>query len=113
MSIIVKTKNPNTLVAKIKEYIDEKKIDTWIYDSNVVQWEFHAWLRPIVLDENTIIFGIIGRNDKKMSVVEYAVYHGRFIEMLLSHFDKHCQSMEATPLPTKHDDLGKEVSNEG
>lgn len=48
-----------------------------------------------------------------MSVVEYAVYHGRFIEMLLSHFDKHCQSMEATPLPTKHDDLGKEVSNEG
>lgn len=119
MSIIVKTKNPNTLVAKIKEYIDEKKIDTWIYDSdgdfthNVVQWEFHAWLRPIIPDENTIIFAIIGRNDKKMSVVEYAVYHGRFIEMLLSHFDKQCQSMEATPLPTKHDDLGKEVSNEG
>lgn len=119
MSIIVKTNNPNTLISKIKEYVDDGKIDTWIYDNDgdfthyVIQWKFHAWIRPIITNENTITFAIIGRNDKKLSVLDYAVYHGRFIEMLLSHFDTDCISIEATPLSTKYDDLGKEANDEG
>jgi len=38
-----------------------------------------------------------------MTIVEYAVYHGRFVEMLLTHFDKECDAIEVSPLATSYD----------
>ena len=44
MAIFVETNSPQSLVGKIKEAIDQNKIDTWSYDSdgdfthNVDQW---------------------------------------------------------------------------
>lgn len=54
MAIYIKTENPQRLVDRIKECIDNHSIDTWIYDSDgdfthsVEQWKFRAWIRPTV-----------------------------------------------------------------
>lgn len=118
MSIRVKTNSPSELINRIKKFIDENKIDTWKYDSDgdfthaVPQWEYHAWIRPKVVNFDEIVFAILGRVDKKMTTTEYAVFHGRFTEMLLTHFDRDCKSIDVTPMPTSYDYLGKEPSYE-
>ena len=110
MSIYVKTENPQLLVDRIKECIDNHSIDTWVCDSDgdfthsVEQWKFRAWIRPHVESER-VVFAILCRNDKNLSVAEYAVYHGRFVEMLLCHFDKVCQSIDVTPLASQYDKI--------
>ena len=108
MYIFVKTNNPQGLVDKIKESIDKKIIDTWSYDSegdfthSVEQWKYRAWMRPHI-EKDKVVFAVICRRDKNMTMVEYAVYHGRFVEMLLRHFDRICTSIEVSPLGTKFD----------
>ena len=91
-----------------KKRIEEGKIDTWSCDKdgdfthNVDQWRFHAWMRSFVESER-VVFGVVGRKDKNLSVLDYAVYHGRFVEMLLRHFDKDCSDISVSPLGTKYD----------
>lgn len=108
MAIFVRVENPSMLVRKIKGYIDDGKITTWRYDQDgdfthdADQWRFNAWIRPL-LQEDRVVFGIICRNDRNLSVVDYAIYHGRFVEMLLTHFDKLCQGIEVSPLATNYD----------
>lgn len=113
MAIYVETNSPQSLVDKIKEAIDQNKIDTWSYDSdgdfthNVDQWRYNAWIRPKV-EDTRVVFAILGRTDKPLSVIDYGVYHGRFVEMLLNHFDGHCTAISVTPMPVnKYDNLGK------
>lgn len=92
MAIYIKTKSPQGLLDKIKDQINKGKIDTWAYDSDgdfthcVEQWNKHAWFSPKVESER-LVFGIIGNKNIPMTKSLYAVYHGRFIEMLLAHFD--------------------------
>lgn len=90
----------------IRDLIDEKKLLNWEYDVegdftlSSVQWRNKAWFR-IYKDEknpNSIKFGIIGRKEQSMGRTLYAVYHGRFAEMLLSHFDRKISNMEITPM---------------
>lgn len=114
MAIYVETLNPKQIVENIKKKIDDNKIDTWSYDADgdfvhdVDQWRYSAWLRPRI-ENNRVVFGILGRTDRKMSTVEYAVYHGRFVEMLLSHFDDDCNAINVTPLPvSEYDKIGEE-----
>ncbi len=113
MAIFVETNTPQSLVDKIKEAIDQNKIDTWSYDSdgdfthNVDQWRYNAWIRPIVEDKR-VVFAILGRTDVPLSVVDYGVYHGRFVEMLLNHLDSQCSNITVTPMPvSRYDNLGK------
>lgn len=110
MSVIVKTKQPHRLVKRIKELIDNNEIDTWEYDSDgdfthsPDQWHNHCWMHPHVTQAGEeVVFAIIGRIHFDITTTEYAVYHGRFIEMLLSHFDTMIRSAEATSMPTKYD----------
>lgn len=118
MSIKVKTNNPSLLINDIKKLIDEKKIDTWKYDSDgdfthsVPQWVYHAWIRSKIVGVDEVVFSILGRKDRKMTTIEYAVYHGRFVEMLLTHFDKVCKNIDVSSLPTVYDSLGKEPNHE-
>lgn len=108
MAIIIKTTKPSVLLADIKEQIDQKKIETWLVDRDgdfthdADQWRYRAWLRPFV-EENRLVMGILCRTDKNISVSEYAVFHGRFVEMILTHFDEMCTEVTATSLPTKYD----------
>lgn len=108
MSIYVNTQEPNSLVEKIKNDIEQKKIDTWSVDNDgdfthsAEQWRNRAWFRAKI-EEGRVVFFIICRKDKNMSVLDYGIYHGRFVEMLLNHYDKDCKSIEVTPLASKYD----------
>ena len=54
MAIIIKTNNPSGLLKAIYKAIDDKEIETWIYDADKDfthtpdQWKNKAWLRPKV-----------------------------------------------------------------
>jgi hypothetical protein len=50
------------------------------------QWKGKAWLRPYV-QQGVLLFGLIGQQGVPMTKGIYGVYHGRFVEMLLTHFD--------------------------
>ena len=114
MAIRIKTNNPSELLDSIKKSIDSKVIDTWSYDSvgdfthTPEQWKNKAWLRPNVdINPGELTFGIIGTKEVKLSKFTYGLYHGRFIEMLLNHFDKDFSNVSATALATKPDILSK------
>jgi len=88
----VKTDNPQGLLDSICEAIDDGTIETWAYDeegdfshtTSDGQWVGQAWLHPNVAI-GTLIMNIIPPGDG-VSSEAYAIYHGRFIEMLLAHF---------------------------
>lgn len=108
MAIYVKTSSPAVLLKEIKEQINNGMIDTWSVDNDgdfthdVEQWRFHAWLRPII-ETDRLVFGILCRNDRSITTTEYAIYHGRFVEMILAHFDKMCVNVMVTAMPTTYD----------
>lgn len=117
MALRVFLREPIDLVDSIKKLIDSKKVSTWSYDSegdfthNVDQWRYKAWIRPrLSEDSNQVLFNILGRNDKTMTKSEYAVFHGRFAEMLLIHFDMQISRIELTALPTSTDRIGEDKS---
>lgn len=105
MSVIVFTSNPTTLLAAIKTAIDNSGekggIDTWVYDADgdfthsPEQWAKKAWLRPYIGSGN-LQFGLVGQTGVEMTKVIYGLYHGRFLEMLLTHFDGSFSSGSAT-----------------
>lgn len=101
MAVIIKTTNPSGLLASIKKSIDTKKIETWSYDSEgdfthtPEQWKFKAWFKPKVY-QSELRFGILAPKDINMSKMIYGLYHGRFIEMLLIHFDANFSNVIAT-----------------
>jgi len=101
MAIIVEVASPAKLLHQIKSVIFEKKIETWKYDTDgdfthtPPQWLNKAWFRP-VLGPDSLMFGLLGVKDVKMTKGIYGVYHGRFIEMLLSHFDVDFSAVSAT-----------------
>lgn len=108
MAIFVETNTPRRLIRYIREAIDEGTIDTWSYDFDgdftheTDQWRRRAWIGAVA-EDHRVVFYAICREDRNMSITEYAVFHGRFLEMLLAHFDHECSRIEVTPLATKYD----------
>lgn len=108
MAVYVKTENSQELLDKIKRSIDDGKIKTWKYDKDgdlyhsPDQWQYKGWLRPYTID-NYLVFGIITPKNDVMTTLTYAIYHGRFIEMLLDHFDKDFEFVYASAKKTKYD----------
>lgn len=113
MSIYVKSSNPQKLINDIKDTIEQLGIETWSVDKDgdythtAEQWKNHAWIHPIVETER-VVFAIWGRVNENLTVVDYAIYHGRFVEMLLAHFDHQCDRIEVTSLATKYDRINAE-----
>ena len=105
MAIYVTTGNPKKLHKGIKDAINAGEIQTWKIDGNGLlthctstdQWEREAWF-GCILEENRIVFCINGREDRALTVPEYAIYHGRFVEMLLTHFDRDFSDIQVSPL---------------
>ncbi len=96
----------------MNESIESGEIETWTVDKDgdythkPVQWRNKAWISVSdVIPRETVIFGIISRRFVKMTKDIYAVYHGRFSEMLLAHFDTLIEKIEISALPTEHDKL--------
>lgn len=106
--ITVSTDNPNNLVASIKLAIDKGHVTTWSYDADgdfthtPAQWSGKAWLRPSAM-VGALLLGIVGQKDTPLSTEYYAVYHGRFIEMLAAHFDTLFTTAGATAKPQSPD----------
>jgi hypothetical protein len=104
MALIVKTNNPNNLVTQIKKAIDSKAIVTWSYDTagdfthTPEQWKFKGWMRAKIIGSE-IHFAFVGNKEVITTSVIYAVYHGRFLEMLLTHFDEDFTKAEISALP--------------
>lgn len=113
MAIIVTTSTPKKLLLDIKAAIDEKHVETWQYDSDgdfthsPDQWNRRAWFRPEV-DTSGLVLKILTPRNTTMSKTVYAVYHGRFIEMLLAHFDLNFSQAVATALPSRGDIIKSE-----
>lgn len=113
MSIYVKCKNPRQLINDINETIGNSGIETWSVDKDgdythtAEQWKNHAWIHPIV-ETDRVVFAIWGRVNENLNVIDYAIYHGRFVEMLLVHFDHQCESIEVTSLATAYDRIKAE-----
>lgn len=108
MSITVFCNAPGKLLSKIKKSIDDGEIKTWKYDNDgdfthtPDQWASTAWLRPIVAGDS-LVFGLLGRKGIMMTKPLYGVYHGRFIEMLLTHFDSDFSLASSTAFGTQED----------
>lgn len=108
MAVIVTTDNPSNLLSSVRSAIDSGKIKTWTYDHDgdfthtAEQWNKRAWLRPAV-DEDRLVFSIIPPRTSTITIALYGTYHGRFIEMLLNHFDSKFTRVSATALPTNVD----------
>jgi hypothetical protein len=111
MAIVVKTDQPRALLSAIRAAIDNGAIETWSYDADgdfthtPAQWKHKAWLRPSIADGD-LIFTTVAPQKTAMTKAVYAVYHGRFIEMLLRHFDVSFSVARATALPSHGDSVG-------
>jgi hypothetical protein len=110
VAVNVNTNKADVLLAAIKKEIDEGKIDTWEYDKDgdfthsPDQWRRKAWLRPHP-QQGILAFGLLGEKNVAMTKTIYGIYHGRFIEMLLVHFDTEFTVAQATAMPTDFDNF--------
>ena len=108
MALVVYTQNPAGLLAAIKKAINDRRVVTWEFDSDgdfthtPQQWRNRAWMCPTLL-QGALRFNILGTRQQPMSKEDYAVYHGRFLEMLMAHFDKDFSTASATALATAED----------
>ena len=115
MAIVVKTSRPKGLVKSIKTAINEDRITRWGYDEDGDftrkdgEWARKAWLRPVFKTEG-VVFKIFPPADTVMSSVVYAVYHARFVEMLLRNFDTMFEGATATALPRMGDRVNTRTS---
>jgi hypothetical protein len=112
MAINFATPTPKKLLDAFKKAIDEGHIVTWQYDDagdfthTPDQWKYRAWLRPVIYEGSQLTFNFIGRRDEKTTKALYGVYHGRFIESMLTHFDDLFSIAAATAGVTNADLLG-------
>lgn len=114
--IEIRTADPHNLVERINEAISKNQIITWSVDADgdythtLEQWKNCAWMRCRyeINDPTLLRFVIVEPLNKKLSKAVYGVYHGRFAEMLLTHFDTLITSLYISPLLTQHDIYSKE-----
>ena len=101
MAVKAFCENPQKLLMDIKAAIRSGTVQTWELDTDwdfthsPTQWKNQAWFRPSI-ESGQLVFRILGQKSETMSMETYAVYHGRFIEMLLAHFDQKFTSASAT-----------------
>src|SRR5574344_592841 len=105
IDIKLRKDSPDQLLEKIRNLINNQTIDTWRCDEdgdfyhNRPQWMGRAWLRAKTDDDpRHLMFVIIEPREERLSKVTYGVYHGRFAEMLLTHFDTSMEDLRITPM---------------
>ncbi len=104
MAVRAMSNDAEGLLKAIKKQIDAGHIDTWSYDSDgdfthtPEQWKNQAWLRPTAEKERLRV-RIIKPQNKALAREVFAVYQGRFIEMLVKHVPDLFTDARATPNP--------------
>jgi hypothetical protein len=105
--VTIATTTPAKLLERIKAGIDDGSIKTWSYDTdgdfthNPTQWNKKAWLRPSVTTTGLELNFIAPTGGAVREV--FAVYQGRFQEMMMSHFYNSYTTSCASPRPTSVD----------
>lgn len=83
-------------IKNLQRFISNGSSSTWCVDSEgdfthtPQQWRNRAWFRlrkDLSPRSRTVCFGIISSKTYRFTKEIYAIYHGRFAEMLLAHFD--------------------------
>ena len=101
MSIKFPTGTPQGLLDEIREAIDSGEVRSWSYDTegdfthDSTQWRDRAWLRPTV-NAGALNFEVVKNKDLGLSKQVNGLYHGRFIDMLLTHFSDKISTVTAT-----------------
>ena len=113
MAIIIKLKGKTAhdIVDSIDKMIESGEIRVWEkddegdYTHSSSQWREKSWFRRILNkdDNREIKFGIIGNKHVEMTRTLYAIYHGRFTEMLLTYFDRDIEEFRITPMKDPQD----------
>jgi len=102
MAVIVYADDPNQFTETLQRIFDDGDVKAWIrdddgdYTHSPSQWIQMAWFRIRPPEMDRVVFSLLGAKGMKMSTEVYAVYHGRFIEMLLTHLDHEFSDVEAT-----------------
>jgi hypothetical protein len=105
--VTINTTTPTHLLARIKKGIDDGSIKTWAYDSEgdlthiANQWNQKGWLRPQVTLTSLQLKFVAPASGASREV--FAVYQGRFQEMMMAHFWKSYTVSSCTPEPTSAD----------
>jgi hypothetical protein len=108
MSLHFMSTTPAILLSTFKTFIDNGNVVTWSYDGDgdfthcVDQWEKKARVRPVIRQDKLLLTIIKPRNEN-ISKVVYGVYHGRFIESMLTHCDELFSQALATAVPSDGD----------
>lgn len=105
--IAFSTTNPQQLLNSLKEAIRKGHITTWSEENGYFthspsQWARKAWLKPS-FQGSELRFAIIKSQSSNVTTEVYAVYHGRFIETMLAHFDSQFKNGYASAMPTEAD----------
>ncbi len=110
MALTAHTKTPKKLLREIRNAIDVGTIVRWQSTNNSFTYtgppdwlKRKAWFKPTVLEREAIKFNIIRPEGKNVTKDIYAIYHGRFVTMLLSHFDSLIDSISLTALADDDD----------
>jgi len=107
--VSLNTSRPNALLAALKAAIDANKITTWAYTSDgdfthtPIQWKGKAFMRPSTVTGAELRFAIVCPKGGSVGTEIYAIYHGRFTEMMLAHFDGDFVLAAASAMPKPGD----------
>jgi hypothetical protein len=110
MAVIVHASEPRALLSAIRSAVRSGEVAAWSEDEEgdfnhtPELWARKAWFRAKVSD-GRIVFNILTPHKLFMKKITYALYHGRFIEMLLAYFGTQFQRVVATALPEEGDDV--------
>jgi len=115
MSLKFITPKPQELLNMFNQAIDQTeakgKITTWIrskdkiyYTHKAEKWNSEAWFKPS-LHDGALIFNIIKPQNKNISSIAYAYYHGHLTETFLNHFDNFFSESISSAMPTSNDNV--------
>jgi len=106
MAIIVTTSEPTALLSSMKSTLISTEQHSWYCDNDgdftMRMSAVAAWFRPRI-EGDTIVFRIITARGQTMKRGTYALYHGKFIEMLLRNFDTRFSRVVASALASHGD----------
>jgi len=109
--ITVRTTNPNNIYQGIIRGIQNGSIDTWkivtvgnlvyfTHDTTNKQWLNKSYMKAGTDSHGNLIFHVIRNNENSFDQNIFAVYQGRFIQMLVSHFPNSFTELNVTSQPT-------------
>lgn len=103
MAVLVKIGNSESFLDDMKVLISFGDISEWVLDDDgdftlsEGRQRKEAWFHPYLLNEETLVFGIIGRKNVSMTFDTYSTYHGEFVRMLLLNYGGQIDKISIIP----------------